>query len=158
MSTDLTTLDDEGYLDLAHLSPMICAELAAGLADKDAIKEKYSISDAQWERLRQNPSFRKMMKDAMEVFSGDMNAGKRITVKSEIALEDSLPRLHVLANSAGVPPAINIDAMKLLGVLANRGKNVTEGGAAGGGFNVQIHINTGDDRGVIIEGTKVSES
>lgn len=155
MSTDLILPEDDGDLDLAHLSPTICAELAAGLADAEGIQAKYSITEAQWERLRKNRAFRAMLKEAIEQFSGDMNAGKRITVKSEIALEDSIPVLYKMAHAPDGSTQSKIDSIKMLSVLANRtgrgGENA--GGAAGSGFNVQIHINTGDERGVIIEGS-----
>ena len=156
MATDVVALDDE--LDLSHLSATICAELAAGLADAKGIQKKYGILPAQWEALRQNAAFRAMLKQAIETFSGDMNAGKRITVKSEIALEDSIPVLYKMANASDGAAGVKIDAIKMLTVLAGRNqKAATEAGGAGSGFNVNIHINTGGGADAVIAEARVIE-
>lgn len=142
-------------LELSHLSATICAELAAGLLDSEGAREKYNITEEQWDRLRQNPVFRRMLKASLEVFAGDMNAGKRITVKSEVALEDSIQILYQIAHNPELNPANRIDAVKTMAQLAGRNQKDAGQGAAGGGFNVAIHINTGDDKPqpVVIEGS-----
>lgn len=138
-----------------HLSPLICMELAAGLADTTSVREKYGITEAQWERLRINPSFVGMMKEAALAFSGDMNAGKRITKKAEILLEESLPILHKIMTRPDASTQAVLDTVKQLSVLAGRTQRQEGVGAGGSGFNVQIHINTGDGE-VRIEGDSTS--
>ncbi len=142
---ELAVQDDQ--LGLSHLSATICAELAAGLADVEGIKEKHELSDAQWDRLKVTPAFRNMLKDALQKLSGDMNAGKRIMMKAEILLEDSLPVLdRVIHNREGSTQS-KIDSIKQLTVLAGKtGKIDGEGNNIGQGFNVSIHINTGEGR------------
>jgi len=139
---ELAVQDDQ--LGLSHLSATICAELAAGLADADSIKLKYKLSDMQWDKLKSAPTFRNMLKDALQRFAGDMNAGKRIMVKAEILLEDSLPVLdEVIHNKEGSTQS-KIDSIKQLTVLARKDGKGEAAGQAGQGFNVSIHINTGD--------------
>lgn len=140
---ELAVQDDQ--LGLSHLSATICAELAAGLADVEGVKEKYELTDAQWDKLKVAPAFRNMLKDALQKLSGDMNAGKRIMMKAEILLEDSLPVLdRVIHNSEGSTQS-KIDSIKQLTVLAGKaGKIDGQGNNVGQGFNVSIHINTGD--------------
>lgn len=156
MTNELALPFDDLELEISHLSATICAELATGLADVEGIKQRYGISDGQWEKLKGNVAFRAMMKEALQKFSGDMNAGKRITVKSEIALEDSIPVLYGIAHNSEGSAQNKIDSIKMLSVLANRTGRPAEGGqaASGSGFNVQIHINTGEGHPVIIEGEK----
>ena len=142
MSQELAIPDDQ--LGLSHLSASICAELAAGLADAEGIKDKYELTDQQWGKLSQNPAFRNMLKDAISKFSGDMNAGKRIMLKAEILLEDSLPVLDEMIHDREGSVSNKLDGIKQLAVLAQKGgKAGTEGGGGGSGFDVQIHINTG---------------
>lgn len=134
-------MDDQ--LGLSHLSATICAELAAGLADSDDIKKKYDLSDEQWKKLAANPAFRNMLKDALGKFSGDMGAGKRILLKAEILLEDSLPVLHDMVHDKDGSMSNKLDGIKQLTQLAQKGGRA-EGAVGGGvGFDVQIHINTG---------------
>ncbi len=143
MTTDIAPEDT--ILDLKHLSPLICMEIAAGLSDAESACERYDISPAQWERLKINPTFMSMMEEATLAFSGDANAGKRITKKAEILLEESLPILHRVMTRADASTQSILDTVKQLTVLAGRTQRQTEGGGSeGGGFNVAIHINTGD--------------
>jgi hypothetical protein len=143
MTTEIALQDT--ILDFEHLSPIICMELACGLSDVESVREKYDISEAQWLRLRDNPTFKTMMKEAAATFSGDINAGKRITKKAEILLEESLPILHKIMARPDASTQAVLDTVKQLTTLAGRTQRLGEGAAGGGsGFNVQIHINTGD--------------
>jgi len=132
-------------------------ELAAGLSDPESVCTKYNITPAQWERLKINETFVGMMKEASVAFAGDINAGKRITKKAEILLEESLPILHKIMSRPDASTQSVLDTVKQLGVLAGRTARGAEVGAGGGGsgFNVAIHINTGGDdarvEGAVIE-------
>lgn len=144
MDTALALPDD--YLNLSHLSATICAELAAGLSDAAGIKLKYELTDGQWDRLKINPIFRAMLKDALVKFQGDIGAPARIKMKAEILLEDSLPVLDRIVHDKEGGAATKLDAVKQLTVLAEKsggGKGGEKGEMTGTGFNVQIHINTG---------------
>lgn len=154
MSTDLAVRATD--LDLEHMSPLICMEIAAGLSSVEGVKEKYEISEAQWLRLEKNPTFLSMMKEARLAFSGDANAGARIKKKAEVLLEEALPILYRLMSSPEASTATVIDVVKQLTVLAEKGGRAggqQAGGAAGGGFNVHIDIRTHDEpKQVVIQG------
>lgn len=152
MTTDL--VPEETVLELEHLSPLICVELAAGLSMPEDVCQKYKITPAQWERLKINPTFVGMMKEATTAFAGDANAGKRITKKAEVLLEEALPILYKIMTRQDASTQAVLDTVKQLTVLAGRTQRQAEGlGNQGGGFNVAIHINTGE--GVVIEGEAI---
>lgn len=143
MSTEIVPQDT--ILELAHLSPLICVELAAGLSDAESVCEKYNISPDQWLRLKNNPTFLSMMKEAESNFSGNANAGKRITKKAEVLLEESLGILYKIMTRPDASTQAVLDTVKQLTVLAGRTGRQEAGASVGGsGFNVAIHINTGD--------------
>lgn len=152
MSKDVAIQDTE--LDLVHLSPLICMELACGLSTPEGVMEKYEISPEQWLRLKGNPTFQKMMAEATIAFAGDMNAGKRIVKKAEILLEESLPILHKLMTAQEASSSTIIDTVKQLKEIAGIGVKGSQG--AGGvppGFNVSIEIHSSDPKkGVVIQG------
>jgi len=149
MTTNIVPKDT--ILELAHLSPLICLEIAAGLSDPKSVCKKYEITPEQWERLKINPTFVSMMQEATLTFTGDANAGKRITKKAEILLEESLPILHRIMTRADASTQSVLDTVKQLTVLSGRTQRKAEGtGDKEGGFNVAIHINTGE--GVRVEG------
>lgn len=140
----MLALPDE--LELSHLSATIVAELAAGLSTATAIREKYAISDAQWARLSANQVFKNMLKESLHRLHGDLNAGKRITLKAEIALEDSIPVLYGIAHDKEVPSMARLKSIEQMADLAGRRAkdNPNGGGGAGAGFAINIQINATD--------------
>lgn len=146
-------------LDLSHLNAHIAAELAAGLSDAAAIRQRYGISQAQWETLKKTPAFRNMLAEAIQKLQGDLNAGKRITIKSEIALEDSIPVLYEIAHDKDAQSNARVDAVKTMAALAGRNAKEGQGGTAGPGFSININF-SGDDgktKKVIIDGHALPE-
>lgn len=140
MESEIATLDDS--VDFMQLSPTICVELAAGLSTQDDILNKYDLTEDQWSRMKKSPFFKKMLKQAIEKLSGDMNASARITLKSELMLEDALPVLDEIAHSKDLATAARLEAIKQMASNAGRNKTNAEGGPGGGGFAVNISINT----------------
>jgi len=151
MTTDVAI--QETLLEMENLSPLICVELAAGLSTVEGVMEKYKITEAQWLRLKENPTFKTMMKEATLTFAGDLNAGKRIVKKAEILLEELLPTMFKLASAPEASTGTVVDIVKQLKEIAGiGGRNGGQGGGgAGPGFNVQIEIHT-KDHGVTIQG------
>lgn len=149
MTMDVAIPDTE--LQLVHLSPLICMELAAGLSTPEGVREKYSISEEQWLRLKDNPTFVKMMAEATGAFSGDMNAGKRIVKKAEILLEEMLPVLHRIATAPEASTGTIVDVVKQLKEIAGVGGRNGGPGTLPPGFNVEIQIHT-SKQGVVIQG------
>jgi len=155
-TSDTVTLPSTGVnLTLSNLHAQIAAELAAGLCDADGAKERYGISDAQWELMRSNPTFRAMLTEALQTWGGELNAGQRITKKSEIVLEDAIPILDSIAHSPDIHPSVRIEAIKQMESLTGRKTKEAVGGG-GVGFTLQINIGDGK-RGMVIEGTPVKE-
>lgn len=129
---------------LEHLSATICAELAAGLADADGIKDKYAISDKTWIQLKNSKAFRSMLKEAVQDWGGDLNAGKRITKKAEIMLEDSMKILFEIAHDCEKPSQQRIDSVKQMSALAGRNaRDALDGKGGAGAASINIHIDTG---------------
>lgn len=148
----ITVPGTEAHLDLSSLSAHIATELAAGLSDASAIRERYGIDEAQWDVLKRNTVFREMLREAFTKLRGDLNAGKRITLKAEVALEDSIPQLYLMAHDAQIPAASRVESIKTMAALAGRnmkGEAVIGAGAGGTGFAINIQINTGTEEKVI---------
>ena len=148
-------------LDLEHLSATICAEIACGLSDPAGIRAKYNITRPQWDKLKNSPVFREMMAEALREWRGDLNAGKRITKKSEIMLEDSLPVLYEIAHDKESPRQQRLDAVKSMGVFAGKTNSkgdaaVSPGGSRGAVINISIVTKDGEQKGVTIDATSSS--
>lgn len=140
----------DASLDLSSLNAHIAAELAAGLSDAAAVRERYGISQAQWDVLKASPVFRNMLAEAVRELRGDLNAGNRIQKKADIVLEDAIPAYDSMIHNKDVPAQARIDAGKLLAQLAGRtAKQGTDGAPAGGGFTLNINLGGGREKLVI---------
>ena len=141
----------DASLDLSALSAHIAAELAAGLSDAAACRERYGISTAQWATLSNSPVFREMLGEAVRHFRGDLQAGNRIQKKADIVLEDAIPQYDRMIHDPQIPAQARIDAGKLVAQLAGRTAKADGTAPAGGGFT--LNINLGDNKTVTIDGT-----
>ena len=149
MSNEVTVPGTGTSINLGDLSPSIAAELAAELAGPEDIRAKYGLTKGQWDRLRQNPTFRAMVLEALKTFRGSLAAGARITKKAEILLEDALPDLYAIVKNKETPSDTRIKAVSQLAELAGRGKkDSAEAGPRAQGFT--LNINVGGDAPVTI--------
>lgn len=136
-------------LSLSDLNATIAAELAAGLSSAETIRKRFGLTVPQWKALTTNHVFRSMVRDALKAFQGDLNAGKRITLKAEVMLEDSLEVLYGLAKATDVPSGERIKAVQTMADLAGRNaKTAPDTGPKQAGFT--LNINVGSDKPVII--------
>jgi hypothetical protein len=149
MSTELTTPE----LTFGDLSATVAAELATGLSTAETIRKRFGLSVPQWKMLTQNDYFRGMVKESLRAFQGDLNAGRRITLKAEVMLEDSLADLYGVIKDKAVPSGERIKAVQALADLAGRNsKNAADPNAPKvSGFT--LNINIGDGKNVVIQGT-----
>jgi hypothetical protein len=151
LSTQVSVPGVDASLDLSALSAHIATELAAGLSDPAAIRERYSITPPQWETLKKSPIFRQMLTEAIVTLRGDLNAGNRITKKAEIVLEDAIPAYDNMIHNKDVPAQARIDAGKLLAQLAGRTGKDGVAAPVGGGFTLNINMH-GRQEKLVIDG------
>lgn len=139
-NTDIVFPGTDTSLPLDALKATIVMELAAGLTDAAGVRERYGISEGQWEILRRAPLFRQMLKEAIERLAGDTNAGARIKLKADVLLEDNLGILDEIANDRDAQSQARIEAVKTMAQLAGRNQKDTVQGGGAGAFNLQIII------------------
>ena len=140
-------------LTFGDLSATVAAELAAGLSTAESIRKRFNLSLPQWKMLTQNDYFRGMVKESLRAFQGDLNAGRRITLKAEVMLEDSLADLYGIVKDKAVPSGERIKAVQTMADLAGRNsKNAADPNAPKvSGFT--LNINVGDGKNVVIQGS-----
>lgn len=142
-NTSVTVPGTGTSISLGDLSPSIAAELAAELAGPEDIRAKYGLTKGQWDRLRQNPTFRAMVLESLRTFRGSLAAGARITKKAEILLEDALPDLYAIVKNKETPSDTRIKAVSQLAELAGRGKGfgqVDPNAPKVAGFTLNINV------------------
>lgn len=150
-NTQVVVPGTDASVDLSALNAHIAAELASGLTDAASVRERYGITDAQWATLAKSQVFRQMLREAIEQWGGQLNAGARIQKKADIVLEDAIPAYDGMIHNKDVPAQARIDAGKLLAQLAGRNSKESAGGATpGGGFT--LNINLGGREKLVIDG------
>lgn len=157
-SLQVAPLGTDTQLSLSALSAHIVSELAAGLSDAAACRERYGISQKQWDQLKKSPVFREMLTEAVKKFRGDLNAGVRIQMKADIVLEDAIPAYDAMIHSKEVPAQSKIDAGKLIAQLAGRNSKPGEIGAPVAGSGFTLNINLGGSEKVVIDGKNLAVS
>lgn len=146
----VTVPGTDASVDLSALNAHIAAELASGLTDAASVRERYGITDDQWKTLAKSPVFRQMLREAIEQWGGQLNAGNRIQKKADIVLEDAIPAYDGMIHNKDIPAAARIDAGKLLAQLAGRTNKEGNVSAPGGGFT--LNINLGGREKLVIDG------
>jgi hypothetical protein len=154
--TSVALPSTDASVSLDALSAHIVTELAAGLSNAAAIRERYGITDAQWKTLASSSIFRNMLAEAIRKVGGDMNAGARIQLKADLVLEDSIPVYDGMIHDKNIPAQARIDAGKLLKELAGRGAKSNDTGGGGGGF--VLNINLGNNKSVVIDGKPLPQA
>jgi hypothetical protein len=149
MSTEVTVPD----LTFGDLSATVAAELAVGLSSADTIRKRFGLSLPQWKQLTQSDYFRGMVREAMRAFQGDLNAGKRITLKAEIMLEDSLADLYGIVKDKAVPSGERIKAVQTMADLSGRSAKSAPDAGISKGTGFTLNINVGDGKNVVIQGS-----
>src|SRR5271166_1095133 len=150
-NTSVTVPGTGTSIELGDLKASIAAELAAELSTPEDIRKRYGLSRAQWDKLRTNPMFRGMVRDALQTFRGSLAAGARITKKAEIMLEDSLGELYGIINDETTPSSERIKGIQTLADLAGRSAKAAPSAAPQqAGFTLNIQF--GNDKTVTIDG------
>lgn len=135
-------MDSTAELSLSNLSAQVAAELAAGLSSEETLRERFNLSEAQWEALQDNPVFKRMLHEAQETLSGPLNAKQRIRLKAGIAFEETIPTLYRMIHDRDLAGAARMEAAKLLAKVSevDRGDPDESGNPAGNGFSITINL------------------
>lgn len=133
--------DGTGELVMTTLSAQLANDLAIGLSTPAELCRTYGINNEQWDKLRNNDLFAAMVRDALQLYTGDVNAKERRKKKAEVLLEDTIPRLYHIAHNPEQPGATQVQAIKLMHELTKDDKEAGEGGNR---FSVIINLPSAD--------------
>lgn len=141
-ASNLTALLDPSLGELAR-------EIAMGIQDIPEILKQHGRSPAEFRRLCQDETFKRLLDSAVREWNSALSTGDRIRVKSQAMVEASLEQLHAANVSDKVPLAARIEGMKfaarLGGLLSERGEAQGTKGGAGAGFQITINIGDGKE-------------
>lgn len=123
---------------VADLPSLIADDLASGVADEDDLPARYGLTATEVEQVLRRPDMKELLAGAFAKWHGLKNTPARVRAKSAVALEYALEALHAEATDDATPSGARIEAIKQLSRLS--GLESKEGGGAGPGFSVTIHM------------------
>ena len=132
---------------------MLAREVAMDIFPIEQILELHKLSQDEWLKILEHPTFRKMLDDMSRQWQATMNVGDRVKAKAATGLES---QLEVYIRDIGnplIPLAQRVEAGKFLARLGELdGARLAQG--AGSGGQVVINIVTSDANRLTIEGRK----
>lgn len=134
-------------LDLSSLA----REIAKDLRPLDEILAVHGVTEEQFEDIRIDPRFDRLLQSLIAEWSAAENTAQRVAVKSAALVEEALPVLYRDIVDSRIPLAQRVEGLKLASRLGKLGENdgVKEG--AGSGFSIKIIL--GEDRALTVDAT-----
>lgn len=133
--------DDDMYLALAR-------ELAMDIRDLDDVLGAFQISPQEFEAIRKDKRFDKMLQSCIAEWSSATNTEARVKTKAAAALELAILPLYKAVTDSDQPLNHRVEGIKTLAKLS--GMDDKGGGPASGpGFSITINVGDGGGTRVI---------
>lgn len=120
--------------------PMLPMELALKIDSPPNICAHYGITKEQFAGIIRHPVFIKQYQEAIEALKVE---GMSFKIKARMQAEDYLTTAFAMIKSPGTSDAVRADLIKSTVRWAGYEAKAVDAGAAGGGFNIMINLNTG---------------
>lgn len=139
----------------AKLTPVLLGalarELAVGLREVPDILAEFNVSSADYEKLKSNEFFTKVVDLARIEWHGAANTANRLQLEAASAAEEALPQVYARAMNGKEPLNHVIDFMKW---LADVGGLKKDPGRGQPGERFKITINLGADTKIEFDNSK----
>ena len=133
----------------------LAREIAIGLRPEEAVLRQYSLTASDYEILKANPLFGKLVEVAKMEWQGAHNTVTRTQIEAALAAETALPYIYSRAVSGKEPLNHAVEAVKWMTDVAGLKKDNARGS---GGEQFKIVINFGGAAGVNYEGNKIIDA
>lgn len=127
----------------------LAREIAADLRTVNEILEIHKVTTPEWERIRTNPQFTKLLQSCIEEWNSAGNTPERIKLKSLIFIEEALPEFYSRAHDPKETLTAKTEVLKTVSRLAGVGGNA--GDQVNAGERMVVTINLGADHQLKIE-------
>ena len=129
----------------------LAREIAIGLRDLDDILAAHKISPADYESLKNNDFFTKVIDTARIEWNSAINTANRVQLEAAFTSEQLLAPIYARAVSGAEPLNHVVDFLKWLAEVGGLKKDPAKGQA---GERFQITINLGADTKITYDGSK----
>lgn len=155
MSTPLQPLATkplpDANADTRELLVLLAREVAMELEDVDVIIQRKQITKSQYEKILNNPFYKKVLEAEREIWRSTLNAEQRLRIHAAFMLENALPDYYRRVKD----PSENLNAVtegiKTFAKIAGIGEKNTQQGSSekflisiniGGGKSIHREVET----------------
>ena len=141
-SNPLVTLPSVGEPQSIYVYAALVRDLAVALQGEDDVLAAHGVSQADFEMLKSNDFFIRMLDSARKEWQSVANTVERTTIEAAFTFEQLLPALHQRALDPETPFSQVLEYAKLLAKAGGIGEGRTSGSATD---KFSIVINMGND-------------
>lgn len=139
-----------------RISAALAMELASELSAPAEVFQRHGIGQDEIPVILNDPTFRRMVKEAQAEWKSEQNVPERIRLKAQMALEELLLPTFAMAKDPKMPPPSRTDAVKLFERLSGVAKSNGDSGEQGAKFALTINLGNGSGQlkelsGAVIE-------
>lgn len=142
----------------------IAREIAMDLNDIETILKNHQVEPKQWERIKEDPNFARVLDAEITAWNAAVNTHERTKLKAGAAIEEWLPEAYARLHDRTELLSAKTEVAKLLTRIAGMGQERVDPLAGGGGDRFTVTINLGADKSLkftkevtpkVIEGSAV---
>lgn len=148
--TDLTPTAESGNFLSTDLITL-AREIAIGHWGLEEILKRNSISEEQWEQIKNNKVFNYYLEQQVSEWNSVTNTNERVKFKSAAILEFYLEEAHQRLHDPKESLAPKVELAKFVGRLAGMGVTGMGVNDTGGGSKLTVTINLGNDSKLTFE-------
>lgn len=123
-----------------HRVAALVRDLAVNMYDLPFTLSKHSLTDEQYETLRQNDFFKKAIEAATIEWNSPLSTPKRLAMEAAIALEDALPDVAMRLRKTNEPLPGVVELAKLFAKMAGVGEQSPGSQAPQEKFKITINL------------------
>lgn len=117
----------------------LAREVATDLHPIDEILKTHSVEAKDWEAIKSNPRFLRLLEAELKDWNAAGNTPERVKLKAAMLIEEWLPAANALAHGSDTLSS-KTELMKFLASLAQMGKGHGDAGQASEGFRITINL------------------
>jgi hypothetical protein len=125
-----------------HLFHNLAQEIVQAYLTKDKILAALSITEEQYKEIAENPTFQRILRQAVSEWSSATNTTKRVRLKSQWAIEEGLPYMFQSMTDTNEPLSARVEAFKAISRIGQLDAHEAHSGSDRS-FRIEINIGQG---------------
>lgn len=128
----------------ARLMHTLAQEIARGYLEHEQILKNLGLSDDDYDAIERTGIFKRLLAQATAEWNSATNTAKRIKLKSQWAIEETIPTMVAFMTDPKEPLSARVETFKTIARIGQLGNpEPPAAGEGGSGFHIEINIGQG---------------